>query len=134
MTFCFLYHLFFPLKISMSFQSFPNPVFEEQVAHSTMESIFRHPFFARGLAHTLAQQRNKVHPREKCAAQGDSKKVVEEECIARALAHNISEQTKKLLLLRNNLHLRTHSHGRPTLWRWVCGLVPWLGLMSWLLE
>ena len=20
------------------------------------------------------------------------------------------------------------------LWRWLCGLVPWLGLMSWLLE
>ena len=77
-----------------------------------------------------------MHHREKCAAQSDSKKVVEEECIARALAHNILEKTKKLLFLRNNFHLRTHSlsNGRLTLWRWLCGLVPWLGLTSWLLE
>ena len=77
-----------------------------------------------------------MHHREKCAAQGTGKKVVEEECIARALAHNISEQTKKLLFLWNNLHLSTHglSNGRHTLWQWLCGMVPWLGLRSWLLE
>ena len=136
MPFCFLYHLCFPMKIPMSFECFRKPVFENHVAHRTTRSIFWHPFFARGLAQTPAQQRNKVHHREKCAAQDDSKKVVEEECIARALAHNISERTKKLLFLRNNLHLRTHSlsNGRLTLWRRLCGLVPWLGLTSWLLE
>ena len=136
MTFCFLYHLCFALKIPMSFQSFRKPVSKNRVAHSTTTSIFWHPFFARGLAQTPAQQRNKVHHREKCATQGDSKKVSEEECIARALAHNISEQTKKLLFLRNNLHLRSHSlsKGQLTLWRWLCGLLPWLGLTSWLLE
>ena len=77
-----------------------------------------------------------MHHREKCAAQGDSKKVVEEECIARALAHNISEPTKKLLFLRNNLHLRTQclSNGRLTLRRWLCRLASWLGLTGWLLE
>ena len=68
--------------------------------------------------------------------QGTGKKVVEGESIARALAHNISQQTKKLLFLRNNLHLRTHSlsNGRLTLWWWLCGLASWLGLTSWLLE
>ena len=77
-----------------------------------------------------------MHHREKCAAQGDSKKVVKEECIALALAHNRSQQTKKLLFLWNNLHLSTHrlSNGRLTLWRWLCGLPSWLGLTSWLLE
>ena len=135
-TFCFLYHLCFPMKIPMSFQSFWKPVFENHVEHSTTRNVFWHPFFARGLAQTPAQQRNNMHQREKCAGRGDSKKVVEEQCIARALAHNISEQTKKLLFLRNNLHLRTHSlsNGRLTLWRWLCGLVPWLGLTSWRLE
>ena len=56
--------------------------------------------------------------------------------MARALAHNNSEQTKKLLFLWNNLHLRTHSlsKGRLTLWRWLCGLASWLVLPSWLLE
>ena len=136
MTFCFLYHLCYPIKTPMSFQSFRKPVFENRVTHRTTTSIFWHPFFARGFAQTPTQQRNKVHHREKCAAQGDSKKVVEEECKARALAHNISEQTKKLLFLRNNLHLRTQSlsNGRLTLWRWLCGLVPWLGLTTRLLE
>ena len=120
----------------MSFQSFRKPVFENHVAHSTTRSIFWHSFFARGLAQIPTQRRNKMHHREKCAAQGDSKKVVEEECIARALAHNISQQTKKLLFLRNNLHLRTHSlsNGRLPLWRWLCGLASCLGLTSWLLE
>ena len=77
-----------------------------------------------------------MHQREKCAAQGDSIKVVEEECIARALAHNISEQAKKLLILRNSLHLRTQclSKGRLTLRRWLCGPASWLGLTGWLLE
>ena len=136
MPFCFLYHLCFSVKIRMSFQSFRKPVFENRVAHSTTTSIFWHPFFARGLAQTPAQRRKEAHHREKSAAQGDSKKVVEEECIARALAHNISQQTKKSFFLRNNLHLGTHSlsNGRLTLWRWLCGLVPWLGLTSWLLE
>ena len=97
---------------------------------------FLAPFFARGLAQTLTQHRNKMHHREKCAAQSDSKKVGEEEGIARALAHNISQQMKKLPFLRNGLHLSTHrlSNGRLTLWRWLCGLVRWLGLTSWLLE
>ena len=77
-----------------------------------------------------------MYHREKCAAQGDSIKVVEEECIARALAHNISEQTKKLLFLRNSLHLRTQclSNGRLTRRRWLCGFASWLGLTGWLLE
>ena len=94
------------------------------------------PFFARGLARTSAQHRNKMHQREKCAAQKNSKRVVEEECLARGLAHNISEQGKKLLFLRISLHLSTHglSNGRLTLWRWLCGLVSWCGLTSWLLE
>ena len=97
---------------------------------------FLAPFFARGLVQALTQHRKEMHHRERCAAQSDSKKVVEEECIAPALAHNISEQTKKLLFLRNSLHLSTHilSNGCLTLWRWLCGLVPWLGLTSWLLE
>ena len=114
----------------MSFQSFAKPVFENHVARTTTRSIFWHPSFARGLAQTPTQQRNKTHHREKCAAQGDSIKVVEEECIARALAHNISEQTKKLVFLRNSLHLRTQclSNGRLTLRRWLCGLASWLGL------
>ena len=135
-TFCFLYQLCFPIKTPMSFQSFRKPVFENHVARSTTRSIFWHTFFARGLAQTPTQQRNKMHHREKCAAQGDSKKVVEEECIARALAHNISQQTKKLLFIRNNLHLRTQclSNGRLTLRRWLCGLASWLGLTGWLLE
>ena len=136
MTFCFHYNLSFPIKTPLSSQSFRKPVFENHVARSTTRSIFWHPSSARGLAQTPTQQRNKVHHRKKCAAQGDSKKVVEEECIARARAHNISEQTKKLLFLRNNLHLRTQSlrNGRLTLWRWLCGLASWLGLTSWLLE
>ena len=56
--------------------------------------------------------------------------------MARALAHNISEQAKKLLFLRSSLQLSTHrlSNGRLTLWRWLCGLDPWVGLTSWLLE
>ena len=55
---------------------------------------------------------------------------------ARAVAHNISEKTKKLLFLWNNLHLRTHSlsNGRVILWGSLCWLVPWLGLTSWLIE
>ena len=87
----------------------------------------------RANTNTTAQKR---HHREKCAAQGDSIKVVEEECIVRALAHNISEQAKKLLFLRNTLHLRTQclSNGRLTLRRWLCGLASWLGLTGWLLE
>ena len=74
--------------------------------------------------------------REECAAQGDSIKVVEEQWTARALAHNISEQAKKLLFLRNSLHLRTQclSNGRVTLRRWLCGRASWLGLTGWLLE
>ena len=136
MIFCFLYHFCFSKKTPMSSQSFRKPVFENHVARSTTRSIFWHAFFVRGLAQTPTQQRNKVHHREKCAAQGDSKKVVEEECIARALAHNISEQTEKLLFLQSNLQLRTQSlsNGHLTLWRWLCGLVSWLGLRSWLLE
>ena len=120
----------------MSFQSFGKPVFENHVARSTTGSIFWHPFFARGVAQTPTQQRNKMHHGEKCAAQGDSIKVVEEECIARALAHNISEQIKKLLFLWDSLHLRTQclSNGRLTLRRWLCGRASWLGLTSWLLE
>ena len=100
------------------------------------KKLFLAPFFARGLAQTLTQHRNKMHHREKCAAQSDSKNVVEEECIARALTHNISEHTKKFLFLRNSLHLSTNrpSNGHLTLWRWLCGLFPWLGLTSWLLE
>ena len=88
-TLCFLYHLCFAIKTPVSFQSFGKPVFENHVARCTTGSIFWHPFFARGLAQTPTQQRNKMHHREKCAAQGDSIKVVEEECIARALAHNV---------------------------------------------
>ena len=42
MTFCFFYHLCFPMRIPMSFQSFPKPVFENHVAHSTTRSIFWH--------------------------------------------------------------------------------------------
>ena len=124
------------MKIPMSFQSFRKTVFENHAAHSTTRSIFWHPFFARGLAQTPAEQRNKMHHTEKCTAQGDSTKVVEEECLARALAHNISQQTTKLLFLQNNLHLRTHSLsiGHLTLWRWLCELASWLGLTSWLLE
>ena len=100
------------------------------------KKLFFTPFFARRLAQTSTQHRSKMHHIKKCAAQNDSKRVVEEECLARALAHNISKQTKKLLFLRNSLHLSTHrlSNGRLTLWRWLCGLVPWLGLTSWLLE
>ena len=62
--------------------------------------------------------------------------IVKEECIARALAHNISEQAKKLLFLRNSLHLRTQclSNGHLTLRRWLCGLPSWWGLTGWLLE
>ena len=133
---CFLYHLSFTIKTPVSFQSFGKPVFEKQVARCTTGSIFWHPFFARGLAQTPTQQRNKMHHREKCAAQGDSIKVVEEECIARALAHNISEQAKKLLFLPNSLHLRTEclSNGRVTLRRWLCGRASWLGLTGLLLE
>ena len=120
----------------MSFQSFGKPVFENHVARCTTRSIFWHSFFERGLAQTPTQQHNKMHHREKSAAQGDSIKVVEEECIARALAHNISEQAKKLLFLWNGLHLRTQclSNGRLTLRRWLCGLASWLGLTGWLLE
>ena len=94
------------------------------------------PFFARGLAQTSAPQHNKMHRGEKCAAQSDSKKLVDEECIARAFAHIISEQPKKLLFLRSTLQLSTHrlSNGRLTLWRWLCGSVSWLGLTSRLLE
>ena len=135
-TFCFLYHLCFAIKTPVSFQSFGKPVFKNHVARCTTRSIFWHHFFARGLVQTPTQQRNKMHHREKCAAQGDSIKVVEEECIARALAHNISEQAKKLLFLRNSLHLRTHSlsNGRVTLRRWLCRRASWLGLTGWLLE
>ena len=43
MTFYFFYHLCFPMKIPMSFQSFPKPVFENHVARSTTRSIFVHP-------------------------------------------------------------------------------------------
>ena len=39
-TLCFLYHLCFPMKIPMSFQSFRKPVFENHVEHSTTRSIF----------------------------------------------------------------------------------------------
>ena len=80
--------------------------------------------------------RKHQHNRAKCAAQGDSIKVVEEECIARALAHNTSEPGKKLLFLRSSLHLRTQclSNGRVTLRRWLCGRASWLGLTGWLLE
>ena len=133
---CFLYHLCFTIKTPVSFQCFGKPVFENHVPRCTTGSIFWHPFFARGLAQTPTQQRNKMHYREKCAAQGDSIKVVEEQCIARALAHNISEQAKKLHFLRNSLHLRTHclSNGRVTLRRWLCGRASWLGLTVWLLE
>ena len=135
-TFCFFYHLCFAIKTPVSCQSFGKPFFENHVARSTTRSIFWYHFFARGLAQTPTQQRNKMHHREKCAAQGDSIKVVEEECIARALAHNISEQAKKLLFLRDSLHLRTHSlsNGRVTLRRWLCGRASWLGLTGWLLE
>ena len=135
-TFFFLYHLCFAIKTPMSFQSFEKPVFENHVARCTTRSIFWHPFLARGFAQTPKQQRKKMHHREKCAAQGDSIKVVEEECIARALAHNISEQAKKLLFLRNSLHLRTQcvSNGPLTVRRWLCGLASWLGLTGWLLE
>ena len=135
-TFCFFYHLCFAIKTPVSFQSFGKPFFENHVARSTTRSIFSYHFFARGLAQTPTQQRNKMHHREKCAAQGDSIKVLEEECIARALAHNRSEQAKKLLFLRNSLHLRTHSlsNGRVTLRRWLCGRASWLGLTGWLLE
>ena len=120
----------------MSFQSFGKPVFENHVARSTTGSIFWHCFFARGLAQTPTQQRKKLHHREKCAAQGDSIKVVEEECIARALAHNISEQMKKLLFLWNSLHLRTQClrDRRLTLRRWLYPLASWLGLTVWLLK
>ena len=132
-TFCFLYHLCFAIETPMSFQSFRKPVFENHVARCTTRSIFWHPFFARGLAQTPTQQRKKMHHRERCAAQGDSGKVVEEECIARALAHNISEQAKKLLFLRNSLHLSL-SNGRLTLRWWLCRIPSWLGLTGWLLE
>ena len=135
-NFCFPYHLCFAIKTPMSFHFFGKPVFENHVARCTTRSIFPHPFFARGLAQTPTQQRNKMHHRENCAAQGDSIKVVEEECIARALAHNVSEQAKKLLFLRNSLHLRTVclSNRHLTLRWWLCGLSPWLGLTGWLLE
>ena len=104
--------------------------------HTAQQEEFCTLFFARGLAQTAAQHCNKMHHTEKCAAQNDSKKVVQEECIARALAHNISEQAKKLLFLRSSLQLSTQglSNGRLTLWRWLCGLVSLLGLTSWLLE
>ena len=129
---CFLYHLCFTIKTLVSFQSFGKPVFENHVARCTTGSIFWHPIFARGLAQTPTQQRNKMHHREECAAQGDSIKVVEEECIARALVQNISEQAKKLLFLRNSLHLRTQclSNGRVALRRWLCGRASWLGLQA----
>ena len=117
------------MKIPMSFQSFRKPIFEDHVEHSTTRSIFWNPVFALNHAHTPAQQRNNMQHREKCAAQGDSKEVVTEEGIAQALTHNISEQTKNLLFLRNNLHLRTHSlsNGSLTLWLLPCELVPLVG-------
>ena len=43
MTFSFFYHLCFSPKISMSLQSFPKPVFENNVARSNTRSIFWHP-------------------------------------------------------------------------------------------
>ena len=43
MTFSFFYHLCFPMKIPMSFQSFRKPVFKNHVARSTTRSIFGHP-------------------------------------------------------------------------------------------
>ena len=49
MTFCFLYHLCFPIKTPMSFQSFRKPVFENHVARSTPRSIFWHPFLREAL-------------------------------------------------------------------------------------
>ena len=42
-TFSFFYHLCFPMKIPMSLQSFPKPVFGNHVARSTTRSIFWHP-------------------------------------------------------------------------------------------
>ena len=42
MTFSFFYILCFPMKIPMSFQSFPKLVFENHVACSTSRGIFVH--------------------------------------------------------------------------------------------
>ena len=43
MTFSFFYHLCFHMKIPISYQSFPKPVFEIHVACSTKRSISSHP-------------------------------------------------------------------------------------------
>ena len=107
-----------------------------RVGRSATRTISLASIFARGLAQTARLQRKKMYHRLRCAAQSDSKKVIEEQYLAQALAHNISQQTRKLLFLRNSLHLGTQkfSHGHLTLWRWLCGLFFWCGRTSWLLE
>ena len=84
--------------------------------------------FAQGLAHKATQQHNKMHHM--------AQRVVREQCLAPALAHNISQQTKKLLFLQNSCHPSTQrlSHGRFTLWSCLCGLFSWCRPTSWLLE